>query len=241
MVGVHTGIANAALEVIAVDPGVEVAVHNIVRIGLGNHLLVAFYRAGLFGGNKCRADIGKVRAHGLGRQNCTTRRNSAGKCHRAAKPLPDFGHHGKWAFDAGMATGARRYGDQAIGAFFYGLVGKHIVDHVVQYHTAPGLHSAVDVLACAQAGNHDGHFIFFADLHIVVQAVIAFVHDLVDGKRCGRRLRVGFVVRGKRLGNFGQPFVQLGGWPRIQGGHRADHPRFALGDHQLGVADDEKG
>ena len=139
-----------------------------------------------------------------------------------------------------MAAGTRRDGYQAVRAFFNGFVGKHIVDHIVQHHAAPGLHRAVDVLTRAQTGNHDRHFVFFADLHVVIESVITFVHDLVDGIGRGGRLRVGFVVGGQRLGDFGQPFVQLGGGAGIKGWHRPHHPGFALGDNQFGVADDEQ-
>ena len=131
-------------------------------------------------------------------------------------------------------------GYQTIGAFFDGFVGKHVVNHIVQHHAAPGLHRAVDVLTRAQTGNHDRHFVFFADLHVVIESVITFVHDLVDGIGRGGRLRVGFVVGGQRLGNFGQPFVQLGSRAGIKGWHRPHHPGFALGNDQFGVADDKK-
>jgi hypothetical protein len=51
--------------------------------------------------------------------------------------------------------------------------------------------------------------------HVVLQPVVALVHDLVDGKRRGGLVRVGRVVGGQRLGDLGQPFVEL----RRRAGH----------------------
>ena len=43
------------------------------------------------------------------------------------------------------------------------------------------------------------------------------------------------VVRGQRLGDLGQPFVELRGRARVQRRHRAHHAGLALGDHELGL------
>jgi len=67
------------------------------------------------------------------------------------------------------------------------------------------------------------------------------VHDLVDGKRGRRLIRMRAVVGIQGLGDLGQPFVQLGRRACIERWHRAHHARLALGDHQLGRADDEHG
>jgi len=48
------------------------------------------------------------------------------------------------------------------------------------------------------------------------------------------------VVRGQRFGDLSQPFIQLRGWTGIQSWHGTHHTVDALGDHQLGVADDEQ-
>ena len=49
------------------------------------------------------------------------------------------------------------------------------------------------------------------------------------------------VVRSQRLGDLGQPVVELCGGPGIERGHRAHHAGLALLDHHLRVADDEQG
>jgi hypothetical protein len=48
------------------------------------------------------------------------------------------------------------------------------------------------------------------------------------------------VPRGQRLGDLGQPFVELRRRPGIERRHGADHAGLALLDHELGVADDEQ-
>ena len=98
----------------------------------------------------------------------------------------------------------------------------------------------VDVGARAQRGDDDGHLVLRADLHVVLEAVVALVHDLVDRERRGRRLGMRLVVRGERLGDLGQPVVEQLGRARVERGHRADDAGLALRDHQLGVADDEQ-
>jgi hypothetical protein len=131
--------------------------------------------------------------------------------------------------------------DQAVGAFLDGLVGKHVVDDVVQHHATPALHRAVHVLARAQAGDDNRHLVLGAQGHVLLQRVVALVHDLVDGKRGRGCLRMRRVVRSQRLGDLGQPVVELGRGPGIESGHRAHHAGLALLDHHLRVADDEQG
>jgi hypothetical protein len=87
-----------------------------------------------------------------------------------------------------MAAGAGRHGDQAVGALLDGLVAN-FVDDVVQHDAAPGVHGLVHVLARAQDGDDDRHLVLGAHLHVVLQPVVALVHDLVDGE--GRRGLVG--------------------------------------------------
>jgi hypothetical protein len=48
------------------------------------------------------------------------------------------------------------------------------------------------------------------------------------------------VVRGQRLGDLGEPFVEQRGRARIERGHGANDARPALRNHELRVADDEQ-
>ncbi|MNT22606.1 hypothetical protein D3C72_1579960 [compost metagenome] len=119
-------------------------------------------------------------------------------------------------------------------------MGKLVVDDVVQHNAAPGMHSLVHVFAGAQAGDDDRHLVLGADLHVVVQPVVALVHDLVDGEgRCGL-VGVGLVVGGQGFGDLGQPFVEQLGRAGVERRHGAHHTGLALLDHELGVADDEQ-
>jgi hypothetical protein len=117
--------------------------------------------------------------------------------------------------------------------FLDGLVGKHVVDDVVQHHATPALHRAVDVLARAQAGDDDRHLVLGAQGHVVLQPVVALVHDLVDGKRARPVPRGAPRRSGQRFGDLGQPVVELRGRAGVERGHRAHHAGLALLDHQL--------
>ena len=220
--------------------GEQAAVDDVVRVAIDDGLLVGLAGTGFGGGNEGRTNVGKVGAHGQRCQHRIARGNGAAERNRAVKPLADFLHQRKRAFHTGVATGAGSHCHQPVGALFNRLVGKLVVDDVVQHHTAPAVHRLVQVFACAQAGDDQRHLVFGTDLHVVLQPVVGLVHDLVDGKRGRRCLGMRLVVRGQRLGDFGQPVVQLRGRAGIERGHRADDAGLALGNHQLRVADDEQ-
>ena len=74
----------------------------------------------------------------------------------------------------------------------------------------------------------------------MLETVIALVNDLVDGVGRCRAVRVCTVVSCQRLRDFNQPLLKLLGGASIQGWHGAHHASDALGDHQLGVADDDQ-
>ena len=80
-----------------------------------------------------------------------------------------------------------------------------------------------------------GTLYFAHSCHVVLEPVVALVHDLVDGKRRGRCLGMRAVVRGQRLGDLGEPVVEQLGRTRVERRHRADDAGLALRDHQRGV------
>ncbi len=227
-------------EVVAMHAREEVAVDDVVGVALDDGLLVGLLRARLVRGDEGRADIGEVGAHGLRGQDGATRGDRARERQRAVEPLADFLDERERALDAGMAARARRHGDQAVGALLDGLVGELVVDDVVQHHAAPAMHGLVHVLARAQAGDDDRHLVLGAHLHVVLQPVVALVHDLVDGERRGGRLGMRAVPGRQRLGDLGEPFVQQFGGPGVERRHGADDAGLALRDHQLRIADDEE-
>ena len=204
-------------------------------------MLVGLGGPGLFGGNEGRANVGKIGAHGLCGQHSTARGDGAAEHQRTVKPLANFLNQGKGAFHPGVAARACRHGNQAIGALLNGLVRVLVVDDVVQHDATIRVGGRVDVFARAQGRDDDGHLVLDAQSHVMFQPLVAFVHDLVDGKRCSRLVRMGQVVGRQRLGDFNQPVFQLRRRTRVQRGHGPNHAGDALGDHQLGVADDEQG
>jgi hypothetical protein len=149
-------------------------------------------------------------------------------------------HQREGALHAGVPARPRRHGDQPVGALVDGLVREGVVDDVVQHDAAPAVNRLVDVRSRAERGDDDRHLVSGADLHVVVEPVVGLVHDLVDGeRRCGG-FRMVPVPRGQRLGDLGQPLVQLLGRPGIERRHRTDDAGLALRDDELGVADDEQ-
>ena len=74
----------------------------------------------------------------------------------------------------------------------------------------------------------------------MLKPVIALVHDLVDRKRCGRLVWVRTVVGSECFGDFDQPLFELLCGARIERRHGTHYAGLALGNHQLGIADDEQ-
>ena len=219
---------------------VKITVHDVVRVTLHDHFFIIINRARLISCNKRRPDISHICTHCLGRQHGTPGGYRAGQQQRPIKPFPNFLHHGKRTFHTCVSTGAGSDADQTISTLFNRLVGKHIVDDVVQYNAAPGLHCPIDILAGAKTGNNDGHFIFLTQLHIVIKPVVAAMHYLIDGKRSSRIVWIFFIVICQCFRDFRQPVFQLRCRPCIQSRHRPHYSRFALFDNQFRITDDKK-
>ena len=98
----------------------------------------------------------------------------------------------------------------------------------------------VDVLARAERGDDDRRLPLHGQRQVLLQPGVGLVHDLVDGEGGGGPLGMRAVVRGERLGDLVQPFVELRDRPRVQRRKRADDARLALRDHQRGMRDDEQ-
>ncbi len=192
------------------------------------------------GRNESGAHVSEVGPHGLCGQNGITRCDRARQSQRPIEPLANFLDQGEWAFHARMAPCPRSHRNQPVRALFNGFMGMLVVDHIVQHHTAVAVRRGIDLFACAQGGDDDRHLVLHAQGHVMLQAVIALVHDLVDGKGCGRLIRIGLVVGGQRLCDFDQPLLQLRSRTGIECRHGAHNTSFALFNHQLRVADDEQ-
>ena len=101
-----------------------------------------------------------------------------------------------------MATRACGNSHQTISALFDGFVGEFVVDDVVQNHAAIAVRGLVDFFTRTQRCDDDRDFVFDAHGHVVFQAVIAFVHDLVDGeRRCGL-VRMRLIVGSQPFGDL---------------------------------------
>ena len=139
-----------------------------------------------------------------------------------------------------MTARPRRDRDQPVGTLFDGLAGKAIVDHIVEHDPAPAVRGLVNILARAERGDQHRHLPLLAQRHVLIEAVVGLVDDLVDRERRGGPIGVGAVVLGQFLGEAVEPFVELTDRARVERRKRADDPRLALGDDQLDPRDDEQ-
>ena len=139
-----------------------------------------------------------------------------------------------------MAAGACGDRDQPVGALFDRLVGEAVVDDVVQRQPAIAVHGRIDVLAGAERRDDDRRLPLDRQRHILFEPRVGLVDDLVDREWGGGAFRMGAIMRGQRLGDFVQPFVELGNGAGVEGGKSADDSGLALGDHQRRMRDDEQ-
>ena len=178
-------------------PGEQVAVHDIGGVVVDDGLLVGLFRVGLVGGDKRRADVGQIRAHGQGAEDGVAAGDGARQQQRPVEPLADFLYQGEGRGGAGVTARAGGDRNQSVGAFVDGFMGKTVVDDVVQHHAAVRVNRFVDKLLRPQRGNHQGRFVFHAQLQVVAQALVGAMHDQVDGEGRRGRVRVGLVIRGQ--------------------------------------------
>ena len=109
---------------------------------------------------------------------------------RAVEPLADLLDQRERALHARMAARTGGHRDQPVGALLDRLLREPVVDDVVHHDAAPGMHRVVDVGARTERGDDDRHLVLRAHRHVVLEAVVALVHDLVDRERRGRLVRV---------------------------------------------------
>ena len=89
------------------------------------------------------------------------------------------------------------------------LAREAVVDDVVQRDPAPRVDRVVELDARAERGDDDRHLPLRADLHVVLEAVVGAMDDLVDRERRGGPLGMVAVPGGERFGDLVQPFVEL--------------------------------
>lgn len=110
-----------------------------------------------------------------------------------------------------MTPGPGGHSNQPVSAFFDRFMCKHIVDYVVQDNSAVRMHSLIHILACSQRSDHNRRLITDAQLQVMRQPVIGFVHDQVN---CEWRRRI--CVMSQLVTNPAQPHFQLLDRSRIQ-------------------------
>ena len=91
-----------------------------------------------------------------------------------------------------MAARASTDENQAIDTLFHGFLCMPDADHVVKHQTAVGVNFLDDLTGCPKAGDDQRHFVLDAQGHIVFEAIIGGMDDLIDGK--GPNLVVGTIA-----------------------------------------------
>ena len=128
---------------------------------------------------------------------------------RPVEPFADVLDEREGRDRAGVAAGAGRDRDQSVRALLDRLAGEAVVDDVVQHDPAVGMDGRVDVLARAERGDDDRRLPFDGQLEVLLEPGVRLVHDLVDGEGRGGLIGMRLVMRGERLGDLVQPFVEL--------------------------------
>src|SRR5512135_554833 len=132
-----------------------------------------------------------------------------------------------------MPAAAGAHQDQSVDARLHRAPRVAHADHVVEHHPAPAVHARHDLVGRAQRGDDDRYPEALADFHVVRQALVGGMDDLVD--RVRRRPGCG----GEPGADALEPGFELLLGARVQRRERADDARLALLDHQLGIGNDE--
>ena len=139
-----------------------------------------------------------------------------------------------------MATRTRRHDDQAIDARLQRLLRMAHIDHVMKDHAAVAVHGIHDFARRrAQRGDDDRHLVLYAGFHVLHQAPVGAVRNLVDRNRPHRLARVGRPVSIQIRLHLVQPLAQQLGLAGVERRERAHDAGLALRQHQLGIADGE--
>ena len=97
--------------------------------------------------------------------------------------LADLLHQRERAQDAGVPAGAGAHRDDAVDALRRGLLGVAQIDHIVKHDAAVAVHGVDHLGRRPQAGDDDRHAVFDAQADVMLEPVVARVHDLIDRER----------------------------------------------------------
>ncbi len=118
-------------------------------------------------------------------------------------------------------------------------MSEKLIDHIVQHHATVAVNRCVQLGSCAQRRDHQGNFVLDTQGHVLLQAIVGLMHDLIDRKGRRRPLRVGLIPGLKRLADLHEPSLEHFNRPCVERGERSNHTGCALGNHQIGVRHDE--
>ncbi len=101
-----------------------------------------------------------------------------------------------------MSASTCANGDQSVGTTLNSLVGKSVVDDVMQGNAAAGMGRLVHFRTRAQRGDPYWHFPARANFHVALKARVGAMNDLVYRKRGGGRIGVGLIITIQLLRDF---------------------------------------
>ena len=160
---------------------------------------------------------------------------------RTAEPFADLTDERKRRQRTRVPASPGGDSNQTISALLNGLVGKAVVDDIVQHNAAIGMDGLIDVFACTQRGDDNRHLVVHNNAEVVLNAVIGAVHDEVRGKRAYRSAGVVLRELGIGFADLVKPVRQRLLGAGVESGERADDSRLALSLDELGARCDEHG
>jgi hypothetical protein len=110
----------------------------------------------------------------------------------------------------------------------------------MQRDAAIGMNGRVDVLTRAERRDDDRRLPFHGQRDVLFEARIGLVDDLIDRERRGGLVGMIAVPGREFLGDAMQPFIEQRRGPRVQRRKRADDPRLALRNDQIGIGDEKQ-
>ena len=100
------------------------------------------------------------------------------------------------------------FGDEACTPHGSIISVGYFFEDVMEHSSSVGRLNLVDILAEIQGRDDEGKLVFNNPGHILFQPRVPAVHELIERKRCERRVQVGARILGVRLRTVGQPLVQ---------------------------------
>ncbi len=217
------------------NAGEQVGVDRVMGRVVGQRLLVGLVGIGLDSGDKARAHVGHV---GTERERgCNA--PAVGDCARqqdgALEPLLHFTHQREGRQRSGMTARAGADQNEAINTLLRRLARVLHVDHVVEHDAAIRMRCIDNLGRRAQRGDDDRNLVLHAGFHVLHQAIVGGVADLVDCVGRDLLVRVQRLVFAEFVLDLRQPFAELLDRPRVQRRERTDDAGLALRDDKFGA------